>query len=479
MGSCYFDNYCFSIGGEIFNPPTNVTATVQNDYDVHVTWDPPVDGDPDSYNIWRNSVNIDNVAATVFEYDDIGLSTGTYTYCVSAVYPGGESVLECADPVNIVDPTPPGPTNLTGPASVTVGEDINLSWDAPGAGEWIHWDSGENNGSSVGLTNGGTFSVASHWAVEDLTPYNGLQLMQISFFPVDDLATYTLKVWTGTNGTNEVLSQDVTSFFAGEWNEITLDSPVTISSSEDFWFGYEATHNAGTFPAGNDDGPAIQGKGDMISTGGAWQSAYTLTGGDIDGNWNLQGFVALADGKVAEPMVKVVEIISTGSDFVACEPTGITKKFVPNTSKDLVGYRVYRKNPGSTFFVMIAEHTETEYTDVVTSSGDYNYYVTAWWVPEGESDPSNTILVDVITGIEEIIFNNTSIYPNPASDVVNIKSDFEIMSLRIYSHTGQIVADEVINSRMYQFDASQFNTGLYMFQIVTAEGTIIKRIIIE
>ena len=83
------------------------------------------------------------------------------------------------------------------------------------------------------------------------------------------------------------------------------------------------------------------------------------------------------------------------------------------------------------------------------------------------------------TGIEEILFNSTSIFPNPATEIVNIESDFEIVSLKVYSHTGQIVAEEIINNTFYKFDASQYNAGIYMFQIETEEGTITKRIIIQ
>ena len=381
----------------------------------------------------------------------------------------------------IQPPEPPaGPTNLNGPTLVTVGDPIDLTWDAPGGGEWIHWDAGVNNGSGVGLTNGGTFSVAARWTPAELGAYNGLSLLTMTFFPnADPDATYVLKVWTGADGTNEVYSQDIASFVVDDWNEVDLTTPVIISSSEDFWIGYEVTHAAGTFPAGNDDGPAIQYSGDMISTGGAWESAYVLTSGAIDGNWNIQGWVALADGKTATPIVKVVQPTATSTDYVASGPTGVSNKFVPTSSKDLESYNVYRSISGAAFAV-IGNTVETFYQDTdVTVSVPYEYYVTAVWDPEGESDPSNTWMVDVITGIEDVLFNSTMVYPNPASEVVNIKSDFDITSIRVFNHSGQVVAEKMVHNKMYQFNTSQYNAGLYFFQIETTEGTISKRIIIQ
>jgi hypothetical protein len=87
--------------------------------------------------------------------------------------------------------------------------------------------------------------------------------------------------------------------------------------------------------------------------------------------------------------------------------------------------------------------------------------------------------VDVITGIEDVIFNSTMVYPNPASDVVNIKSDFDITSIKVFNHSGQVVAEEMVHNKMYQFNTSQYNAGMYFFQIETTEGTISKRIIVQ
>ncbi len=435
----------------------------------------------EGYNVFRNGTFQDYVPAPTTEYDDLDLSTGTYEYCVSAVYDDGESIQVCADPPIVIAPQyPPGPTNLQGPDWAYIYDEVELTWDAPGEGEWIYWDSGENTGNGIGLTNGGTFSCASRWYPDQLGPYNGFQLLKVLFYANGDpAATYVIKAWTGANGTNEVFSQDVGSFNVDDWNEVTLTNPVTISAADDFWFGYEVTHGAGTFPGGCDDGPAVAYNGDMISTGGGWVSMSIDYG--LDYNWNIHGYVGLADGKVADPMVKIVQPTSTGTDFIASGSNGTNNKFVPNDNKDLDYYNVYRKDYGASFFAVIGTTTETEYTDSgnFDETGIYYYYVTAVWDPEGESLPSDTIEVDILTGIEEIIFNSTSIFPNPASDVVNIESDFEIVSLKVYSHTGQIVADELINNNIYRFDASQFNAGIYMFQIVTAEGTITKRIIIQ
>ena len=469
----HIDNYCLDGDPPSFPEPQNPVATLFDLVNVNFTWDPPLSGDPNSYNVFKDGTFLVNTTNT--EYDDLNLDPGTYEYCVSAVYDGGESIQVCAAPVTVPSSGPPPPTNLQ---AVEGTNGVDLTWEGIGGAEWIQWDDGENV-SAVGLTNGGTFSVASHWEPADLTNYDGFTLSKISFFPSDENATYILKVWTGPSGTTEVLSQDIVTFNFGEWNEVDLDNPVTIDASTDFWFGYETTHLGGSHPAGCAAGPAIQGKGDMILTGGSWESLYVLTGGALDYNWNLAGYVSLSDGIVTPLIGHEVSLTLSGDSFASALESVVTNnqysKFIPSSTKDL-SYNVYFKPEGGSFSP-IANTVDTFYTHEEPIIG-WNYYYVTSLLDGDESVPSNEDSV-LITRIEENIFNNTLVYPNPATDMVNIKSDFEINSVMVYNYAGQIVANEQVNSKFYQINTSQYNAGIYFFRIETDEGTISKRIIVE
>ncbi len=465
----HFDDVCFEQLEPGFAPPENLEFTVV-DTDVLLTWDAPGAGTPDSYNVFRDGSMIANT--TDLSYDDTGLAVGSYDYYVTAVYPGGESVPSNVVTATIIGWEPPVPQNLDGPDEVYTNEDIVLTWDEIGGDEWIQWDQGVNNGSAVGLTNGGTFSVASHWTPAELAPYAGWTIDKISFFPSGDPdATFTIKVWTGATGNNEVLSQDLTSVTIDQFNEVDLTTPITIDASQDLWFGYEVSHLAGTFPAGTDDGPAIQYSGDMITTGGAWESLYVLTSGALDYNWNIAAHVSLGDG-ASTPLGKQVEFAANDGSFQASGSTGNTVKFVPSASKDFQGYNVYRDG------ALLGFTVQTTYTDVVTAPAQYTYNVTSLW-DEGESAYSDPHVVDVISGVNEHIFNSTELFPNPATDVVNVRSDYTINTITIYNHVGQEVAKQDVNSMNFQVNTANYTSGLYFFQIDTEEGRIAKRIIIE
>ncbi|OQX80656.1 MAG: hypothetical protein B6D64_02960 [Bacteroidetes bacterium 4484_276] len=72
-----------------------------------------------------------------------------------------------------------------------------------------------------------------------------------------------------------------------------------------------------------------------------------------------------------------------------------------------------------------------------------------------------------------------SISPNPASDVVIIKSAIAIMHLAVFNHSGQLVYNANASSTTYNLSVGTFESGLYLFRVTTAEGTTTKRIVIN
>jgi hypothetical protein len=476
----FFDDYVIEDISPSLPPPSNLVATV-NGYNVNLTWNAPSGGTGlVSYYVYRNGTQIATVTVPTTLYNDLNLPVGTYNYYVKGFYgPEGLSAASNTATAVIQSVVPPAPTNLVATGTAN---GVQLTWDAVGAGQWIHWDAGVNNGNGIGLTSGGTLNCASHWVPADLINYIGFKLQKVQFWPNGDpAATYVIKVWGGVSGTTLLYQQNVTSFVVDQWNEVVLTTPVTINTADDFWFGYSCTHGAGTFPAGCDDGPAVQGKGDMISTGGAWVSMSAQYG--LDYNWNIAGFVAATDGKNAplQPMIKTVAPVNYNVSLESAAQHGLANgpsvKFNPGSSKDFL-YNVYWKFQSGTYTKLNATPIAvTNYLHTTPVPG-WNYYVVRTVLNGVESLNSNEASI-LITSIDERVYVNTQVYPNPASSIVNISSEFDIQSVRVYNHAGQAVANENTNTKFYQFDASQFTPGLYLFQIETAEGTITKRIIIE
>ena len=85
-------------------------------------------------------------------------------------------------------------------------------------------------------------------------------------------------------------------------------------------------------------------------------------------------------------------------------------------------------------------------------------------------------LVSVVDILEE---NYVTIYPNPASSVVNIKSDYQIQSIVLLDYTGKKISEVQVADNLYVMNTSQLNSGVYLFRVITEKGIEVKQIIIN
>ncbi len=70
---------------EAVNPAQNLVLEIQNDFNVLASWDVPISGTPESYLIYRNGVQIDEVSGVTTHLDEF-LYPANYEYYVVAYY---------------------------------------------------------------------------------------------------------------------------------------------------------------------------------------------------------------------------------------------------------------------------------------------------------------------------------------------------------------------------------------------------------
>ena len=75
--------------------------------------------------------------------------------------------------------------------------------------------------------------------------------------------------------------------------------------------------------------------------------------------------------------------------------------------------------------------------------------------------------------------NLLSIYPNPASTEVFIKSSKEISTLFIYDVRGFLLSEIRINGTEYHLSTSDFPTGVYVFSFQIGDGRVSRRVVIQ
>jgi hypothetical protein len=86
-----------------------------------------------------------------------------------------------------------------------------------------------------------------------------------------------------------------------------------------------------------------------------------------------------------------------------------------------------------------------------------------------------------ITGVNDInTNNNVNVFPNPAHDVINIASDYNMKSVTLVNYVGQTVFTQDVSGNTYQINVSNYVTGMYFVRIETTDGNVItKRIAVE
>ena len=68
------------------------------------------------------------------------------------------------------------------------------------------------------------------------------------------------------------------------------------------------------------------------------------------------------------------------------------------------------------------------------------------------------------------------VFPNPATDILNIRSTFEITAVELVDHLGKSVITSYINN--YQLDVSRLSKGIYFLKITKGNMQIVKKIVI-
>jgi hypothetical protein len=391
----YVDDISLWSGG-ILPSPSNLIGLVNN-CDVLLTWEFPDGGSQynfEHYNLYRNGEIIDNIIDTF--YYDMGLATGGYEYKVTAVYSIGESPF--SDPELLqVDCF----NSLSPPENLYLNSFENcvyeLCWDSPSlVAEWIRWDAGVNNGNGIGIAEPGSFSTASRWATPDLEPFIGQYLTKVAFWNNDDPeATFVVKVWIGEGAATLIIEQAVPVAIPNEWTEVTLDIPVFINGTQELWFGYQVTPGTGGMPAGCDDGPAVQYRGDMFSIDEiTWTSMSAEYG--LDYNWNLAGFISSIPGE-------------DGSEMIPKQISD-NKNDVEDNPKSLLGFNIYKDGAFLEFTTSNCFTGSLQFEEIA------EFCVSAVY-DEGESNCSNEITIECLGCVLNPPQNLELQYPGSGFDV--------------------------------------------------------------
>ena len=80
-------------------------------------------------------------------------------------------------------------------------------------------------------------------------------------------------------------------------------------------------------------------------------------------------------------------------------------------------------------------------------------------------------------GVDGYELSQIAVYPNPASDIVNIQSTSIINGITIYDVQGRKIQATKVNSQTTEVNISGLNSGIYFFSIETDNGSSMKKVL--
>ena len=90
-------------------------------------------------------------------------------------------------------------------------------------------------------------------------------------------------------------------------------------------------------------------------------------------------------------------------------------------------------------------------------------------ITKGDTANLFYMTIAVATSIDNVTVNQPLVYPNPATNILNIASGAEIRSVEIFSLGGTLLVQAGANSS--SVDVSRLNPGIYVIAITTDQGT--------
>jgi hypothetical protein len=340
---------------------------------------------------------------------------------------------------------------------------LHWSWPEPYLIDtMIFWGDGESSGNSTGTGQAAEFDVAQRWEPGQLLEYDGTSITEIAFFPKELSCAYQVRIWTGPNAENLVISQPYDPVI-GQWNMVTLDQPILIDAGQELWIGYHVNTLTG-YPVGLDHGPAINGYGNMINFGG-WQTLLDINPG-LNYNWCIKAHIKSIDNKKITLSTNMNGNVKAGK------------------TRDLIGYNIYRKIGVTGGYGLFDFITEGPCIYTVMMDEWYCYRVSAVWSGEYdhcESEWTNEACAMISVGINDPCAGNPeiSLFPNPTKDFVMISSSENIKRITIYEISGKIITDNFPDDNNYCLQTTGIPGGLTVVKIETGSTISFHKLVIN
>lgn len=322
------------------------------------------------------------------------------------------------------------PTDVT--AEVSSSNHVLIQWNAPLYTKTIGWGT-QNAYAHLGYQ-GTPFYFGQRWEPEELINIHNKLLTNVKFIPAVNV-NYAIYIKQG----ERTYQQEIGSVTANRSNTIELKTPYEINAGQDLIISiYARKYSRSNGPAYVDNGPAVHGKGNLISfDGNQWEY---LKDEENDNNFIISATVTSKDGKLAD-------LRSASTEPIAAFPV-------------ITGYNIYKNQKK---LVTVSASTR-QFTDRNVTTGLHSYSVSALY--SSKESKATQAASEVTVSSENISAEeDIHIYPTIFKDRIQVKNHRKIKSIEIYSADGKMVRK--INDPIEWIDAETMPKGVYFFKLTT------------
>lgn len=169
----------------------------------------------------------------------------------------------------------------------------------------------------------------------------------------------------------------------------------------------------------------------------------------------------LDEGSIMNPVTNLAAIV-TGNNVALSwtAPVGTP-----------ISYNIYRDG------VLIGNTASTSYNDAGVTNGLHDYCVVA--VYAGGVSAQVCTQKWITLGLDGNLEAAYKVFPNPATDVINVVAPVVFDQVKIFNQTGQMVYNNPTHASDIQILTSGFNAGVYFVQIISSDRMVTRKVSIR
>ena len=455
------------------SPPENFEA-VYLGQSVSLSWSEPLSSEkPKHYNLYRNNTKIVETASLSFIDNDILF--GTIIYSVTAVYEGNEESSFASKSLLLIKYK--APSELTASRLSSEDNQIELSWKAPLYEQTVYWGT-KNPTYMIGFDEKFPFYFGQKWSADEINPLHLKTITAIQFFPISE-NSYEIFITQGAHSYRQPIEDEMLRPFA--LNTINLSVPFVIDGSNSLIISILVSNPVTDYPAVCDDGPAVNGKGNLCAV-------YTSTDeiewellndneepGEYDYNFIVAAIISSEIGELPSRTKSLAvskhDTVLTAVDHAALRKSTMhitdnevtLRNSVPAAFPEISKYVIYKNS--SYYKNIIAP--ETTFIDKVSTDASNIYYQVSAFYDQIETEKTDKTYVSVLS-IDGFPKSAVQIFPTIFKDYVFLQGSEFISRIEIIAITGQISL--VVTQPDHQIDTSSLMPGIYFFRILDSRN---------